>query len=69
MDKLTVMYFDNFSHCCFGSVWLEDHECQDGESGLSIRIDQRGYFCVSFHIKDTERLRRFFFSPHPILPD
>ena len=67
--KFIVMYFDNFAHCCFGSVWLGDHEGQGGQSGLSVRIDQRGYFCVSFLIKDTERSRRFYFSPHPIFSD
>ena len=55
MNKLIVMYFDNFAHCCSGSVWLGDHEGQGGQSDLSVRIDQRGYFCVSFLIKDTER--------------
>ena len=66
VDKLIVMYFDNFAHSCFGSVLLGKHEGQGGQSGPSVRIDQRGYFNVSFLIKDTERLRRFYFSPHPI---
>ena len=66
--KRPFRYLD-FSPCCFGSVWLGDHEYQGGESGISVRIDQRGYFCVSFLIKDTERSRKFYFSPHPIFSD